>query len=115
MQGINCAIRLTTHTHSGIWVQAAHAAVHLTRSYRLVFCRNASGTHAQLIQTFLSVMSVTDACGQVVEAMHAKEDDSQIPLKPLEAMLSIDLAHPNIIHTYKFYTRIRQVRQQLIS
>ena len=75
----------------------------------------------------MSVMSVTDAiknngiaqdwkiCAQVVEAMHAKEDDSQIPLKPLEAMLSIDLAHPNIIHTYKFYTRIRQVWQQLIS
>ena len=41
--------------------------------------------------------------------MHAREDDSDIPLKPLEAMLSIDLAHPNIIHTYKFYTRIRQV------
>ena len=46
---------------------------------------------------------------QVVEAWHAKDDDSTIPLKPLEAMLSIDLAHPNIIHTFKFYTRIRQV------
>ena len=46
---------------------------------------------------------------QVVEAVHAKDDDSNTPLKPLEAMLSIDLAHPNIIHTYKFYTRIRQV------
>ena len=49
-------------------------------------------------------------CTQVVEALHAKDDDSNIPLKPLEAMLSIDLAHPNIIHTFKFYTRIRQVR-----
>lgn len=46
---------------------------------------------------------------QVVEALHAKGDESDAPLKPLEAMLSIDLAHPNIIHTYKFYTRIRQV------
>ena len=41
--------------------------------------------------------------------MHADGDESNIPLKPLEAMLSIDLAHPNIIHTYKFYTRVRQV------
>jgi len=48
-------------------------------------------------------------CAQVVEALHAKGDESDAPLKPLEAMLSIDLAHPNIIHTYKFYTRIRQV------
>lgn len=46
---------------------------------------------------------------QVVEALHAKDDDGNIPLKPLEAMLSIDLAHPNIIHTFKFYTRICQV------
>ncbi|KAA6420291.1 MAG: kinase, partial [Trebouxia sp. A1-2] len=45
---------------------------------------------------------------KVVEALHAKGDESGAPLKPLEAMLSIDLAHPNIIHTYKFYTRIRQ-------
>ncbi|KAL3144130.1 hypothetical protein ABBQ32_003920 [Trebouxia sp. C0010 RCD-2024] len=45
---------------------------------------------------------------KVVEALHAKDDDTSIPLKPLEAMLSIDLAHPNIIHTFKFYTRIRQ-------
>ena len=50
---------------------------------------------------------------QVVEALHAKDDDSNIPLKPLEAMLSIDLAHPNIIHTFKFYTRIRQVLKAL--
>ncbi|DBA90593.1 hypothetical protein WJX77_007250 [Trebouxia sp. C0004] len=54
---------------------------------------------------------------KVVEAVHAKGDESDAPLKPLEAMLSIDLAHPNIIHTYKFYTRIRQghARQELQS
>lgn len=46
---------------------------------------------------------------QVVEAEHAPDDTSITPLKPLEAMLSIDLSHPNIIHTYKYYTRIRQV------
>ena len=46
---------------------------------------------------------------QVVEAEHAADDTSKVPLKPLEAMLSVDLSHPNIIHTYKYYSRIRQV------
>lgn len=50
---------------------------------------------------------------QVVEAEHAPEDTSITPLKPMEAMLSIDLSHPNIIHTYKYYTRIRQVLRSL--
>ena len=59
------------------------------------------------MQTFCRQQCVVDT--QVVEALHAKNDDSNIPLKPLEAMLSIDLAHPNIIHTFKFYTRVRQV------
>ena len=54
-------------------------------------------------------MSAQPLPPQVVEALHAKGDESNIPLKPVEAMLSIDLAHPNIIHTYNFYTRIRQV------
>lgn len=49
----------------------------------------------------------------MVEAEHDVEDTSRTPLKPLEAMLSIDLSHPNIIHTYKYYTRIRQVKPAL--
>lgn len=59
----------------------------------------------------LDVLLIASSGPQVVEALHAQDDVSNIPLKPLEAMLSIDLAHPNIIHTYKFYTRIRQVRR----
>ena len=66
-------------------------------------------TNCEYSQTLQHAVMLKLLVSQVVEAMHAKGDDSNIPLKPLEAMLSIDLAHPNIIHTYKFYTRIREV------
>ena len=59
--------------------------------------------------TYMQCDDLANVTWQVVEAEHAPEDTSRTPLKPIEAMISIDLSHPNIIHTYKYYTRIRQV------